>query len=204
MKTYYLSQMTDNKKLHRVLTDIDEVNSQDPRSLEVAGAVYPYELLYGQRMSEMLQEYMPEASQFLQIAARGQHIGRWRIPRSEYPMDRQGYLKWRSKLKIYHADVLAEMMQRRGYSQDEIEDVRSLVIKKGLKSDTVAATLEDVVCFVFLKFYLEEFAAQHEEEKVLDILRKTWSKMTERGQQWALSMKLPAGVAGIVRKALAG
>ena len=196
--------MTGKEKLHRVLADIDEVNSEDPRSVQIKGVVYPYELLYGKRMSEMLLEYEPEASEFLQIAARGQHIARWKIPRHEYPMDRAGYLKWRSKLKIYHADMLAEMMQGRGYTQEEIENVRSLVIKKGLKSDTEAATLEDVVCFVFLKFYLKEFAAQHEEEKVLDILRKTWGKMTERGQQWALSMELPASVTEIVRKALAG
>ena len=196
--------MTDQEKLLRLMADIDEVNNEDPRSVEVAGAVYPYELLYGQRMSEMLCEYDPEASQFLQIAARGQHIGRWKIPRNEYPMDRAGYLKWRSKLKIYHADRLAELMQRRGYTPEEIENVRSLVIKKGLKSDAEAAILEDVVCFVFLKFYLEEFAAQHEEAKVLDILRKTWGKMTGTGQQWALAMNLPAAVSKMVRKALAG
>lgn len=194
--------MTDHEKLRHILTDIDEVNSDDPRSAEVAGTAYPYELLYGKRMSEMLRQYEPEPTIFLQIAARGQHIGRWKIPRSEYPMDRQGYLKWRSKLKIYHADVLNEIMQQRGYTQEEIENVRVLVIKKGLKSDTEAATLEDVVCFVFLKFYLEEFAAQHEEGKVLDILRKTWGKMTEKGQHWARTMELPASVAGIVKKAL--
>ena len=196
--------MTDHEKLLHILTDIDEVNNEDPRSVDVAGVANPYELLYGQRMSKMLQQYEPEASIFLQIAARGQHIGRWKIPRNDYPMDRSGYLKWRSRLKFYHADVLGELMQRRGYAQEEIENVRSLVIKKGLKSYAEAAILEDVVCFVFLKFYLEEFAAQHEEAKVLDILRKTWSKMTPQGQKWALAMDLPLVASEMVRKALAG
>ncbi len=194
--------MTDDEKLQHILADIDSVNSEDPRSVEVDGKTYPYELTYGKRMSDMLRQYQPEAGIFLQIAARGQHIGRWKIPRSEYPMDRQGYLKWRSKLKMYHADALAEIMQRRGCTAGETDKVRSLVIKKGLKSDAEAAILEDVVCFVFLKYYLEEFAAQHDEAKVLDILRKTWGKMTEKGQQWALAMDLPAAVSELVRKAL--
>lgn len=192
------------ERIQQVLRDIDELNETDPRQIEVEGENRSYELVYGLRMTEMLRLFSPKASEHLQIAARGQHIGRWHIPRDSFPMDRPGYLKWRSKLKIYHADTLAEIMRKRSYAEADIDLVRNIVIKKGLKSDADMATLEDVVCLVFLQYYLEDFAAQHDEAKVVDILQKTWGKMTERCHEWALSMKLSPVVADLVKKAIEG
>ncbi len=193
-----------DKEIKQTLADIDLFNSQDPRSIEVGGENMPYELAYGLRMTEMLHLYAPDASLHLQIAARGQHMGRWNIPRNSFPMDRAGYLKWRSKLKVYHADALADVMTKNGFGDDDIEQVRSIIIKKGLKSDAQAAMLEDVVCLVFLKYYLEDFAAKHEEEKVVDILRKTWGKMTPGCHQWALSMNFSPSASVLIKKALEG
>lgn len=196
--------MSEKEKVNLVLKDIDEVNRKDPREVMVDSKKWAVEHIYGLRMTEMLQMYAPEAGPALQIAARGQHIGRWTIPRDSFPMDRAGYLKWRSKLKIYHADQLSEIMEKRGLDPETVAAVKGLIIKKGLKSDEGAAMLEDVVCLVFLKYYLEQFAEKHDRAKVVDILRKTWGKMTERCQQWALSMELPASVGGLVKEALEG
>jgi len=189
-------------RIKQAPADIDLFNSQDPRFIEVGGENMPYELAYSLRMTEMLHLYAPDASLHLQIAARGQHMGRWNIPRNSFPMDRAGYLKWRTKLKVYHADALADILTKNGFDEEDIEQVRSIIIKKGLKADAQAATLEDVVCLVFLKYYLEEFAAKHEEEKVVDILRKTWSKMTPGCHQWALSMNFSPSAAVLIKKAL--
>jgi len=194
--------ISEEERLNLALADIDSVNKEDPRLVEVDGKPYPTELLYSVRMTEMLHLFAPHASVQLQIAARGQHIGRWNSPRNSFPMDRPGYLKWRSKLKLYHADQLSGIMKKRGFPQTDIDIVRNLIIKKGVKQEGEVATLEDVVCLVFLKYYAEDFAAQHEEAKVIDILQKTWGKMTDRCHQWAMSMELPEGVTALVKKAL--
>ena len=78
---------------------IDKANSEDVNSYQVGDIEYPKELLYSQRMSRKLLQFKPNASKALQIAARAQHICRWKISRDKYPMNRVGYLKWREALK---------------------------------------------------------------------------------------------------------
>jgi hypothetical protein len=194
--------ISEEERLSLCLADIDNVNKADPRLVEADGKPYPTELLYSTRMTKMLHLFAPHASVHLQIATRGQHIGRWNSPRNSFPMDRPGYLKWRSKLKLYHADQLSGIMEKRGFLQADIDIVRNLIIKKGVKQEGEVATLEDVVCLVFLKYYAADFAAQHEEAKVIDILQKTWGKMSERCHQRALAMELPDAVSTLVKKAL--
>ena len=77
--------------LARTLRAIDAANSADPTIEESQ----PAALLYGQRMSAELARLVPDASEPLQIAARGQHIERWLLPRAAYPEGREGYLAWR-------------------------------------------------------------------------------------------------------------
>lgn len=186
----------------KTIQDFDDVNSQDPHMETAEGQEIPKELLYSQRMTHMLLDFDREASEALQIAARCQHIRRWAIPRSDFPMDRKGYLLWRTKLKKYHGDLAGSIMQKNGYSPEEIQKVDDLINKRRLKSDKESQTLEDVVCLVFLRYYFDDFLAQHEESKLLDIIRKTWNKMSEKGQQAALSLNLSATAAALVKKAL--
>jgi hypothetical protein len=141
-------------------------------------------------MTKRLLEFDPEASEHLQLAARCQHIGRWEIPRSNYPMDRKGYLQWRSQLKLHHAKIASEILKQAGYEEQTISRVRDLLMKKQLKQNPEMQALEDVICLVFLEHYLEGFAADHEEEKVVNILRKTMTKMSERGISEALRIPL--------------
>lgn len=189
--------------LEEIFKSIDAINSTDPNLEEWDGGNYPKELLYGQRMSYMLEEFLNEPSPELQIAARGQHIKRWDIPRGDYSMDRKGYLKWRTMLKLLHGELLSEIMVNHKCSKESIEKVVELVTKKKLKTDTESKQLEDVVCLVFLKYYFSDFAQKHDEEKVIDIVKKTWAKMTDSGHDMALKLDYSEKDLAIIKKALA-
>jgi len=188
--------------LQAVLAAVDEANSGDPHKVDYEGRPVGKEWLYGQRMSAMLAEYAPDASESLQIAARAQHICRWLSPRSDYPMDRPGYLRWRSELGKMHARLAGEIMAEKGYPEAQIARVGQLLRKEKLKRDAEVQTLEDVICLVFIKYYFEEFAAEHPHEKVLSVVQKTWNKMSERGHQAALALDLPAPVSAQLQAAL--
>ena len=182
-----------NPHFRAALERIDAANAQDPAGKE---------LIYSQRMSAWLDRIEPGASESLRLAARAQHIRRWIIPRADYPMDRIGYLKWRTTLYKFHADEATAILRQAGYDPPTITRVASLVRKERIKTDPEAQTLEDVICLVFLENYFAEFAAAHDDEKVIGILRKTWKKMSERGQKMALSLPMAADARRLVEHAL--
>lgn len=194
----------EGSRLERAIARIDEVNSGDPRTVRVDDGEEPTELLYGRRMSGVLEQFEPRASEALRLAVRAQHIARWRIPRDDFPRDRAGYKRWRTGLMQMHADLTAGILREVGYDDDFVDRVGQLIRKQGIKRDPEAQTLEDVACLVFLKHHLEEFAADHEEERVVDILRKTWVKMSARGQDAALQLRLTGRGGELVAQALAG
>ncbi|PSJ46418.1 DUF4202 domain-containing protein [Zobellella endophytica] len=195
--------MTQDSRLQQVLDAIDAENRQDPHQEQADGQSWPKEYLYSLRMSEQLARFAPNASELLQIAARAQHIRRWTVPRTDYPMDRAGYKHWRTDLAKYHGELTAKLMENAGYGEEDQERVKALLLKKQLKRDDEVQTLEDVICLVFIHYYLEDFATKHEEEKLLDIIRKTWGKMSEAGHAAALKVPLSAPVQSLVGKALA-
>ncbi|MDX5340215.1 MAG: DUF4202 domain-containing protein [Cyclobacteriaceae bacterium] len=186
----------------QALEKIDQINSTDSNQETDDGKSVPKELLYSQRMSAMLDSFCPNAPDHLKIAARAQHIARWRIPRNEYPMDRVGYLRWREELKKMHASLTEEILAEVGYSESFQQKVSHLIRKKQLKTDEETQTLEDVVCLVFLEFYFDEFASKHEKEKVIDILRKTWAKMSPQGKEAALQLKLSEASLQLIQEAV--
>lgn len=181
---------------------IDKANSQDINTYDVAGIQYPKELLYSQRMTRKLLQFKPDASKALQIAARAQHICRWKIPRDEYPMDRVGYLKWRETLKKMHADLTSKILKQVGYDDLFDDRIRKIILKKGIKKNEESQALEDTICLVFLDYYFEEFAEKHPDEKVVDILQKTWVKMSEAGQKEALKLNFSEKSLALVKQAI--
>lgn len=191
----------DNSIFDQACQLFDEYNSKDPRTTLVDGKEICYNLLYAQRMTEKLRQFEPNASEHLQLAARSQHIGRWEIPRSDYPMDRNGYLQWRSQLKIYHAKLAATILDKSGYDELTISKVKDLLVKKQLKQNPETQTLEDVICLVFLEFYFDDFSKEHDEEKLVNILRKTTAKMSERGVDAALRLPLSEKAINLIGKA---
>lgn len=191
-----------NPRLTQVMATIDAANLLDPNRELVDGQQLAKEWIYAQRMSQHLNSFYPHASELLQIACRAQHICRWKIPRSDYPMDKAGYKKWRTELAKFHGELTGELMQAQGYTEQDIERVKDLLLKRGLKRDEEVQVLEDVVCLVFIEFYLEDFASKHDEDKLLDIIRKTWNKMSDRGHQAALTLPLSSNMLHLVTKAL--
>jgi hypothetical protein len=88
------------------------------------------------------------------------------------------------------------MMERGGYGQADCDRVGVLLRKEGLKRDPEVQALEDVICFVFLRWYFADFAAKHEETQVLDIVQKTARKMSAEGRVRVLAeFTLPAPLA---------
>jgi len=178
----------------------DEYNSQDPKSIIIGDSEIAESLLYAQRMTSKLLDFDPNASEALQLAARSQHIGRWEIPRKDYPMDRKGYLKWRSHLKIYHANLAESLLEKSGYDELTKAKVKDLLVKKQLKQNQETQTLEDVICLVFLEFYFDDFSEVHDEEKLVNILKKTIAKMSTEGVEAALHLPLSVKAKSLIAK----
>jgi len=189
-------------RFDRALQAIDAANAQDPNLEDWEGAPHPKELLYGRRMTECLERSCPGASEVLRLAARGQHIRRWEIPRSDYPGTREGYLRWRTRLYGFHGDQLGLIMAGAGYDEGSIQRVKRLLSKRDLRTDPESQTLEDTACLVFLEHYFAPFAAGHDEPKLIDIVRKTWRKMSDAARARALELDLPGNLGAIVAKAL--
>ena len=181
---------------------IDKNNAEDINTYKVFGMSYPKELLYSQRMTRKLLQFEPNASKALQIAARAQHICRWKIPRGDYPMDRTGYLKWRETLKKMHAELTSNILKQVGYDKQYVDRISQLITKKLIKKNEESQTLEDTVCLVFLDYYFEEFAAKHDDDKVINILQKTWRKMSNKGQDAALQLNFSDKSLILVKKAI--
>jgi hypothetical protein len=187
----------------------DAANAADPnREPDAAGVEQPRELLYAQRMSEMLERFAPQAAETVRLAVRCQHIRRWEIPRASYPRTPEGYKAWRTRLMDFHADAAAAILREVGYEEAPIARVRSLLRKERLKRDPETQLLEDVIGLVFLEHYLGEFVADHpeyDEAKFADILRKTWLKMSPSGREAALAVaRIPEELKPAVVRAVAG
>ena len=185
------------------INKFEEINREGPNVEMADGKYFPKEVLYAHRMADCLNEIAPEASEALQLAVRCQHIRRWAISRQDFPVGIDGYNKWRNSLKKYHAALAGEILNEVGYDDELIQRVQFLVQKRQLKIDVEVQLLEDVICLVFLRYYFLPFAQQHPEEKVLDIVQKTWNKMTPAGHKLALQLALPESAQQLITKALA-
>ena len=181
------------------LAAIDAVHAEDP---EKGAGGRPRELVYAERMSGWLERLSPLASEALRLATRCQHLRRWAISRASYPEGKVGYLRWRKDESFAHAALAGEILRHAGYDAHAIGRVQALVRKERIKHDPEAQMLEDVTCLVFLEHELAPFAAKHPEWKVIDILRKTWPKMSAAGQGAALGIAFPPALRTILEKAL--
>lgn len=185
----------------------DKANAADPNHEIWDGKKYPKELLYAIRMTQMQELYVPEASETLKLAVRAQHIQRWKTPRSDYPMDRQGYLQWRSGLYQFHAETAGDLMRSVGYDDDSIARVQANIGKKGLKTNPETQLTEDVAGLVFIQYYMFAFASSHpeyDEEKWIKIIKKTWQKMSPRAHEFVLAGKiqLPEALVPLILKSI--
>jgi hypothetical protein len=188
----------------RAIALIDAANSEDPRQEDGE----PKELLYAKRMSEMLARFAPEASAVVRLAARAQHVRRWTVPRDSYPMTREGYYAWRTGLYKFHAETAGALLREAGCDEETIGRVMLAVSKRSLKSNPEAQLLEDVAALVFIEHYMLGFAGSkpdYDEAKWMEIIRKTWRKMSPAAQQFALggAIRLPEALLPLIERAIA-
>ena len=191
------------ERFSRAMALFDAANAEDPNLDEGQ----PKELLYAQRMSDMIARFAPEASEAAQLAVRAQHIQRWKVPRNTYPMTKEGYHAWRTGLYAFQADTAGDLMRQAGHDEAMIERVKKAVGKRGIKSNPDTQMLEDVASLVFIEHYMLAFAQSkpdYDEAKWLEIIRKTWKKMSKRAQAFALSgqLKLPEPLVPLITKAI--
>jgi hypothetical protein len=188
----------------KALAAIDSAHTEDPNKVTINGSEMPYELHYAQKCTSYLEKRAPGSPDHLRLAIRAQHFRRWEVPRASYPMTRPGYHAWRTYLKKRQAELVAEICVQSGYDEETAERVGALIRKEDLKKDEETQVLEDVACLVFLDDQFEQFEKEHDEQKILGILRKTWGKMTEKGHELALGMGMEGRPKELVEKALAG
>lgn len=192
-----------NEVLHKAFYYIDEINRQDPNLESNGNKLVPKALLYGERMSQRLADFLPHASLSLQIAARAQHIKRWAITRDTFPVGRSGYLAWRKALGVMHAELAMCIARRVALNETDIMAIGKMLRKEQIKRDSLVQSLEDVACLVFLEYYFTPFCEKHSDEKVIGIIQKTWKKMSGEAQQAALSLSFSAPQLQLIKQALA-
>lgn len=182
---------------------IDAAHEADPNRGSDGRAA---ELVYADRMEGWVLRLVPGASPLLRLAARAQHLERWKVPRATYPLDKAGYHAWRRSLYTRQSERARSLLVAAGVAEGEAADVATWVSKSGLKTNPGTQALEDAACLVFLENEIQAFAAQHAEyprEKFIEILRKTWRKMSPPAQEFARGLELPPEIAGLVREATA-
>jgi hypothetical protein len=194
--------------LNQTIEMIDAANADDPNTVQDEnGKDWPKELLYSHRMTDMLLRFVPDADQVAQISIRAQHIERWKTPRDNYPMDRKGYHQWRTGLYQFHGQRAADIMREVGYDDASIERVQTAVSKQGIKTNPDTQLLEDIADLTFIEHYMLEFAGKHpeySEEKWIEIIKKTWRKMSGDAQAFALggNIRLPEPLIPLIQKSV--
>jgi len=193
---------------------IDAAHDTDPTKAEVGGSgsaakavlrSLPAELVYADRVEAWVARLVPDAPPVLLLAARCQHLERFLTPRSTYPEGRVGYLKWRTFLYKKQADRARELALEAGLPEAEAAQIARWVSKTDLRKDAGSQALEDAAILVFLENEIGAFAAQHADytrEKFVEILRKTWRKLSEGARAHARALDLPPAIADLVHAAL--
>jgi hypothetical protein len=194
--------IADASRFQAAISAFDRANAEDPHLLSVAGQERPRELVDAERLSAWVERLAPNASEALRLAARCQHIRRWQIARESYPAGRVGYLQWRTQLGRFHADTAAGILSDLGYERELVDAVRRINLKQGLHSNPDTQTMEDALCLTFLEFEFSEFCAKYPPETVIEVVRKTWKKMSARGHELALTLPFAPASLELVQRAL--
>ena len=194
--------------IDKALKLYDAANSKDPNLELESGKEVAKELLYSHRMLDMLNRFLPDADDVAKLAVAAQHIERWKSPRSDYPMDRKGYHLWRTNLYKFHAETAAKILEEVGFDEATIERVKLAIGKKNLKNNPDTQILEDIAALTFMEHYMMAMYLnypQYDEEKWIDIIIRTWKKMSPQAHDFALSgnVKLPEDLVPVIQKAIA-
>ena len=180
--------MSPDSKLAQAIARFEAAHREDPRQIVVAGESLPWSVHYHRRLAHWVLHFDSGASVPLRLAAACQHIRRWKIPRTDYGAGRRGYRRWRSDLTRMHAEMASEILSDVGYTEETIDRVVALLRKVGLGRDAEVQLFEDAICMVFFENEYVDLAAKHDDDKLVDILRRTWAKMSDQGRRAALDL----------------
>ena len=189
-------------QLTQLLEQIDQLNREDPNTEQAGGTSVPRELAYAQRLSDWVGRLRPDASEALRIAARGQHVQRWTIPRDRYARTRQGYLRWREVLKTFHAETVARLMHGIGFPDATIQRVREIMGKRRLQDDPESQTLEDALCLIFFETQLTELNQKTPDDKMQEVVQKVLKRMSAQGRTELSKLTLDADTSACIAGAL--
>jgi hypothetical protein len=176
--------------LDEAFAAIDAENAGDPRGKE---------LDHAERAVRWMRQLRPDASSELLLAARGHHVRRWEIPRTEEPEGRAGYLRWKRRLQEHHAEVLGRVLDGSGF---DVARVQAIVRKERLRTDADVQSLEDALALVFLETQLAELNDKLDDDHMVDVLAKTLRKMTPDGRAAAGALAYDAHGRELVQRAV--
>lgn len=196
-----------DSRTRQTLNAIDDANRNDPRpwtygTYGAEGEPEPYELVYSQKLCDWVKALCPDPSEELILAARGLHIERWKIPRSDYPMTRKSYHDWRDALRALHADRAAEIMREAGYEEPAVQRTHELILRTTYPEDPESRVIEDAASLLFLETQFTELGEKTERKKMIRILRRVWPKLTEKAQEAALQLDYTDFEKGLLEEAL--
>ncbi len=178
--------MTRVDTVEQARTAIDAANADDPHKCDGEALA----LVQGRLAEDWVVRLDPNASPALRLAARAHHLRRWVVPRSDYPDGRPGYLRWRRDQKQRHASELSEILERAGVDQAAVDRAATIVAKIGLGSDPEVQVVEDAVCLTFLATQLDATADRLDEDRMVGVIVKTLTKMSDEGRSRALEIEL--------------
>src|SRR5882724_7647979 len=196
-------RLSDTNRFEAAIRRFDSANSLDPNLEIVEGIARPRELVYAERLRHWVLKLCPDASEELRLAARCQHLCRWMVARSSYPMTRPGYLKWREDLKKFHAEKAGDILRVVGYPEESVAKVQALNLKQNFPQDADSRVLEDALCLVFLEFQFAELAAKTTDDKMIYALQKSWKKMTPAARANAMKLNFGPKEKSLLERALA-
>lgn len=196
--------LSDTDRFRAARDEIFEAHNEDPNKIAIGSREIPYETHYAEKMETYLSKRDPHASEALRLAICAQHFRRWEVPRSSYPMTKLGYHSWKRDLQKRQADLLGEILEKY-YDREQTDRAMALVRKEGLKqAEEEVQVLEDVACLVFLDDQFDQFIQKHDEEKIVNVLKKSWVKMSPKGHEMALEIPMTDECKVLVQKALNG
>jgi len=192
-------------KLDTAFHLFDNYNRQDPRSFVWDNISQPQEYFFAIKLYEWVLKLAPEAGDELLLASRSQHIGRWEIPREDYPDGRTAYLQWRKELALHHAAIATRLMAKAGYEIQQSERVKQIILKQRIKADPDVQTMENALCLVFLQFNYESFRKKYANDpgKIVNILYRSLLKMDAYGHSFALTLPYSKDGLMLIREAIA-
>lgn len=203
-----MPQGVQNERFLDAIARIDAANALDPNRINSHGVMAPKELAHASLATDWawrLREVDGEVpSEALLLAARAHHIERWLVPRDSYPDGRAGYLRWRTGLHEFHARRAAAILESCGYDAETVRATMAVIRKERPRANRDVQALEDALCLVFLETQLELDWARIDDDKMVEVLRKTWGKMSNAGRDAALALTLSPRARSIVERALAG